>query len=245
MNIDTMAESISAYLGVSVNEAASRLLDGFHHNHALVAQDFISNNVDINNPDSLLNWYRNTDAYIWELSAYHLTTGFNYAGMCEGIALGFKNSGRTNILSLGDGIGTLSLRIAEEGMNATYHDLKDGKTAGFAGYRFSLRPDLNIKTLFTDNWKPSLGSKKFDGVVALDFFEHLVNVDEWVKAVFKCLKTNGAFIAQNAFGIGDVEHGNSIPMHLPENNKYQTEWAPLLTGVGFVQDPASGWWIKP
>lgn len=245
MNINTIAENISNYLGAPLDQTYTRLMEGFHANHARVAQDFLNNNVDINNPDSLLNWYRNTDAYIWELSSYHLNVDFNYMGMCEGIAKGFAGTGRKNVLSLGDGIGTLCIRMAEEGLNVTYNDLKDGKTAGFAQYRFSLQPDLKIKTLFTEDWNPVLGVKKFDAVVALDFFEHLINVDEWVMAVFKCLKPNGAFIAQNAFGIGDIEHGNSIPMHLPENNKYQTEWAPLLNSVGFIQDSQSGWWIKP
>ena len=41
--------------------------------------------------------------------------------------MGFKNSNRNKVLSLGDGIGTLSLRMAEGGLDTTYHDLKDGK----------------------------------------------------------------------------------------------------------------------
>ncbi len=244
MNFNTLAEQISKYLKIDIGSVSSRLSAGFHENHRLVAEDFTKNNTDVNNPDSLLNWYRNTDAYIWELSAYHLDERFNYSGMCEGIFMGFKNSNRNKVLSLGDGIGTLSLRMAEGGLDTTYHDLKDGKTCGFALSRFE-DSGLPIKTLFTDNWDPKLGSSVFDGIVALDFFEHLVNVEDWAKAVFKALKKNGAFIAQNAFAIGDAEHGNSIPMHLSVNNKYETEWIPLMQSIGFIVDPASGWLIKP
>jgi SAM-dependent methyltransferase len=211
----------------------------------MVAQDFKSNNTNTDDPDSLLGWYRNTTAYIWELSSYHLDSGFNYSGMCEGISSGLFHTGRKNVLNIGDGIGTLSLAMAEKGLNVTYHDLQDSKTAGFAQFRFSKNPNLKISTLFTDNFIPKLGSNAFDAVVALDFLEHVVNVEEWCLAVFKCLKKDGAFIAQNAFAIGDAEHGDSIPMHLSINNKYETEWIPTMQRIGFVLHENGQWWIKP
>jgi hypothetical protein len=64
-------------------------------------------------------------------------------------------------------------------------------------------------------------------------------------AIFKCLKKDGVFIAQNAFAIGDAEHGNSIPMHLSINNKYETEWIPMMQRIGFVLHENQQWWIKP
>ena len=57
------------------------------------------------------------------------------------------------------------------------------------------------------------------------------------------LRPGGGFLAQNAFAIGDEEHGNSIPMHLAINNKYADEWSSLMLEIGFSSDP-SGWWIK-
>lgn len=245
MNLDTQSAHIAEFLGIQESEARYRLSLGFHANHAMVADDFKSNNTDTNNPDSLLHWYRNTTAYIWELSTYHLDSGFNYSGMCEGISSGLFHTDRKNVLNIGDGIGTLSLAMANKGLNVTYHDLEDSRTANFAQFRFSKNPDLRISTLFTDNFTPKLGTNKFDAVVALDFLEHVVNVEEWCIAVFKCLKKNGAFIAQNAFGIGDAEHGDSIPMHLSINNKYETEWIPTMQRIGFTLHENGQWWIKP
>jgi len=245
MTVESRAKEIAEFLNIDLNSAIERLSFGFHHNHHLVAKDFIDNNVDINNPDSLLNWYRNTTAYIWELSTYHLDNGFNYSGMCEGISSGLFHTDRKNVLNIGDGIGTLSLTMAKKGINVTYHDLENSKTASFAQFRFSKNRELKISTLFTDNFMPKLGTNAFNAVVALDFLEHVVNVEEWCVAVFKCLKKNGAFIAQNAFGIGDAEHGNSIPMHLSINNKYETEWTPTMQKIGFVLHDNRQWWIKP
>lgn len=245
MNLETHAADIADYLNIKIDYAVQRLSLGFHANHKMVAEDFLQNNTNVDDPDSLLNWYRNTEAYIWELSAYHLDPAFNYSGMCDGIAMGLFHADKKSVLSIGDGIGTLSIRLAEQGLTTTYHDLKDSKTAGFAQSRFLKRNQLKIKTLFTDNFVPSLGNRAFDSVVALDFLEHVVNVEEWCIAIFKCLKKGGVFIAQNAFAIGDAEHGNSIPMHLSVNNKYETEWIPTMTRIGFVLHENLQWWIKP
>jgi 2-polyprenyl-3-methyl-5-hydroxy-6-metoxy-1,4-benzoquinol methylase len=244
MSVDKRAKEISEFLKVPEGYAKQRLEKGFHYNHHEVANDFNDGRTDVNNSESLLNWYRNTDTYIWELSAYHLDQGFNYSGMCEGIALGLRNSNKNKVLALGDGIGSLSIRLAEEGLEATYHDLEGGKTANFAQYRFSLEEKLVINTLFTSSFEPKLGDRAFDAVVALDFFEHVVNVEEWAKAVYDTLKKDGVFIPLNAFGIGDAEHGNSIPMHLSVNNRFEWDWNPLLVELGFVRHENNSWWIK-
>jgi 2-polyprenyl-3-methyl-5-hydroxy-6-metoxy-1,4-benzoquinol methylase len=244
MSVDKRAKEISEFLKVPEGYAKQRLEKGFHYNHHEVANDFNDGRTDVNNSESLLNWYRNTDTYIWELSAYHLDQGFNYSGMCEGIALGLRNSNKNKVLALGDGIGSLSIRLAEEGLEATYHDLEGGKTANFAQYRFSLEEKLVINTLFTSSFEPKLGDRAFDAVVALDFFEHVVNVEEWAKAVYDTLKKDGVFIPLNAFGIGDAEHGNSIPMHLSVNNRFEWDWDPLLVELGFVRHENNSWWIK-
>lgn len=164
--------------------------------------------------------------------------------MCRGIVEGLKGTHRDSVLCMGDGIGTLSLECYNNNLKVTYHDLKDSKTCNFAISRFKAQ-DAEVDTLFTDNWNPVLGEDKFDAVVALDFFEHLINVEEWVEAVYKALKSNGAFIAQNAFAIGDAENGNSIPMHLSVNNKYAQEWSNVLLKAGFQAHSNGTWWIKP
>jgi 2-polyprenyl-3-methyl-5-hydroxy-6-metoxy-1,4-benzoquinol methylase len=243
MDIEILSKEIAEFLNIDPAESKKRLAKGFHENHKLVAEDFVKNKVDVNNPSSLLNWYKNTEAYIWELSSYHLEPMFNYSGMCAGIAQGLKSTGRSSVLCMGDGIGTLSLECYRNNLHVTYHDLKDSKTCNFALSRFD-KAGAEVGTLFTDNWNPVLGKDSFDAVVALDFFEHLVNVEEWVEAVYKCLKKDGAFIAQNAFAIGDAENGNSIPMHLSINNKYAEEWGNVLLKTGFKLHSNNSWWIK-
>lgn len=235
-SVEQRAGEISSFLGIEYSEVLNRIQEGFHHNHALVAKDFNDAGTDVNDPDSLLNWYRTTDAYIFELTAYHLEEGFNYSGMCEGIVNHCISKGYTKVLCLGDGIGDLSIALYEAGLKPTYHDLEGGKTAS---YVTSINPGFD--QVLTEGWPADFGEENYDAVVALDFFEHLVNVEEWATATYNALKIGGGFLAQNAFSIGDEEHGNSIPMHLSINNKYTDEWDSLMTAVGFNLE---GWWIK-
>ena len=247
MDIQKRANEIAQFLGVDPAEAEARLAQGFHHNHHLVAEDFRAANPQ--NDDELLEWYRNTDAYIWELTAYHLEPGFNYSGMCEGIAQHLKTAGANHVLCLGDGVGDLTLTIADHGMISIYHDLKDSKTALFARTRIVPRNSFwkaSVGYCPTNGWDPRIefgDIPSMDAVVALDFFEHVVNVEQWVTTVYEVLKPEGLFLAQNAFAIGDDEHGGSIPMHLTRNNRFEHDWEPLLHSLGFT-NMNNGWFQK-
>jgi len=251
---DDRAIEVSMFLGVNYEQANRRLGFGFGYNHARVAEDWRRSNPKTD--DEILEWYRRTDAYIWELSAYHADAGFNYSGMCNGIAEHLKRAGAETALCLGDGIGDLSLTLHRNGLKAIYHDLLDSKTANFALFRFVLERGKclvteerggiwpTIDVCLSEGWNPPrLPGKKIDAVVALDFFEHLPNVEEWVVAMKEALVPGGLFMAQNAFGIGDEEHEGSIPMHLTRNNRFVTDWVPMLERLGFIRQEG-GWWRK-
>lgn len=236
------AIEISLFFGTTIPVAGSKLAQGFHPLHAEVAEDFRRANPVTD--DELLDWYRTTEAYVWELSAYHLDQGFNYIGMCRGIREKLMATGKKDILVLGDGIGDLSLHLKAGGFNAVYHDLKESRTAEFARFRHTLHlGDQAPPTLWTDGWNPDLGTEKWDAIIALDYLEHLVNVEDWVRAAQKGLRPDGYLMAQNAFAIGDDEHGGSIPMHLVINNRFEHDWIPLLESLNFVHE-VSEWWVK-
>jgi cyclopropane fatty-acyl-phospholipid synthase-like methyltransferase len=139
-------------------------------------------------------------------------------------------------------LGTCLWTLAKAGLKPTYHDLKDSKTAGYAQFRFE-RAGYDIATRFTDSFDPTLGSRLFDGVVALDFLEHVINVPEWVGHIHKALKKGGVFMAQNAFAIGSGPDG-SIPMHLQVNDRFEHDWIPLLKDIGFENPNGGDWWVK-
>lgn len=243
MDIEARAHEIALFLGVKPTDALAKLAQGFLVLHEGVARDFRT--ADPRDDTALLEWYRQTEAYIWELSAYHLDPGFNYSGMCDGFAGYLWSNDVRSPLILGDGIGDLTIRLRERHIRPTYHDLAGSRTAAFAAFRYQLRFDEELRWDLTEDWKPEFRGGPYEAVVALDFFEHVVNVEEWARASVDALEPGGAFFAQNAFAIGDDEHGGSIPMHLTRNNRFEQDWIPLLEGLGMVQIPESGgWWRK-
>lgn len=255
MDINQRAKEIAIFIGISEAEALAKLQRGFGRLHNEVTQDFRRANPQTD--DELLEWYRNTTAYIWELSAYHLDPGFNYSGMCAGIAEALKAKGANRVLCLGDGIGDLTLTLSRSGFDAIYHDLKGSRTADFASHRFAmyLARDLDVRpsqmpaSNARDGWSPdwmlewAAWRGPIDAIVSLDFLEHVTCVEDWVRAIYAALKPGGWLVAQNGFAMGSGPDG-AMPMHLERNDRYEFDWDPLLAQVGFVQE-RSNWYKKP
>ena len=244
MDIEDRAREIALFLGITEAAAIDRLSRGFGWQHKEVNDEFRRANPIGN--DALLDWYRKTEQYIWELSAYHAERGFNYSGNVSGIVQRLKDAGNgKRVLCLGDGIGDLTLALHEAGFQPVYHDLAGSRTAEFAKFHFWRRTGLEMNTLMTEGWDPRvIGSEeKFDAVVTLDFLEHCVNVQQWVEAIKGALAPGGLLISQNAFAIGSGPEG-SIPMHLQVNDRYERDWDPMLAGMGFSQ-LGSNWYSRP
>lgn len=246
------ALELSLYLGISRQVVLDRLARGFGHQHMEVAKDFRIANPE--SDDDLLRWYAGTTAYIWELTAYHLDAGFNYFGMVDGIITHLKAKGCQRVLCLGDGVGDLSMKCHDAGLQPVYHDLASSKTADFAAFRmkrrYGARP-LPLPFFLSPGWEPPYGPgreptslERFDAIVALDFFEHLTDVEGWARACWLMLRPGGLFVAQNAFGIGN-EPGGTLPMHLERNNRFVSEWDPMMDGIGFVRTGEGNWRRKP
>lgn len=239
--IPARAREIALFLGKTEAECAERLNQGWAAIHNAVSADW--NAANPRTDDEILDWYRRTESYIWELSFYHADPGWNYTGMCSGIAERLKAAGAKKVLCLGDGIGDLTISLIRAGFDATYHDLAGGWTAEFAAFRSWMYLGEYMPTRLAPGWTPDLGTEEWDAIVSLDFLEHVTDVPLWVQAIKGALKPDGLFCAQNAFAIGSGEQG-SMPMHLTRNDKYETEWDPTLFGLGFTQE-SSNWYKVP
>ena len=239
--MEDRAIELALFFGITLDQAKGKLNEGFGALHNAVADDFRKANPQ--GDDALLNWYRTTEAYIWELSAYHDDLGFNYTGMCKGIVQRLQSEqGCCDVLALGDGIGDLTLALHVAGFNAVYHDLSESMTARYAMFRHWRKTGEYPLGDPSNGWAFPSG-KNYDAICSLDFLEHVPNVEEWVRAIFAALKPGGLFCAQNAFACGSGPDG-SIPMHLAVNDRFEHDWDPLLTAVGFEQI-SSNWYRRP
>lgn len=240
MDINDRALEIALFLGIQQEQALAKLQRGFLELHHEVAEDFRRYNPQ--SDEGLLNWYRTTEAYIWELSAYHLDAGYNYMGMCEGIVGHLRNAGCYKVICLGDGIGDVTLAASRAGIDARYHDLRGSRTAAFAALHYSRHMPGFIAAECTDGWEPVNASGKYDAAVSLDFLEHVTDVEGWAAGIVSVLRPGGLFCAQNAFGCGSGPEG-PIPMHLARNDRFMTEWDPLMTSLGMILE-SPNWYRK-
>ena len=253
--LEARAREIAEFLGIPEADAIAKLSRGFGELHNEVTADFRRANPQTD--EELLNWYRTTDKYIWELTAYHLDPGFNYSGMCEGIVNRLRvEAPGGKFLALGDGIGdlTLALHRMDADSIAVYHDLARSRTAEFAWYRFLKQTGDHQTFCLAEDWSPKMDwfGHGYDAIVSLDFLEHCVDVEGYVRAIYAALKPGGLLCAQNGFDCGSGPDG-SIPMHLSRNDKYahatpetngMALWDHLLIKqIGFIQE-GSNWYRK-
>lgn len=239
-DVEDKAIEIALFKEITKAAALERLNKGFGFQHAEVAADFRRANAQ-QSDEALLDWYRQTESYIWELSTYHADPAWNYRGMCAGIAERLGAAGAKRVLVLGDGIGELTLALRQAGFDAVYHDLAGSRTSEFAHFRFE-RWGVKGESQCTEGWDPKFRDQ-FDAVCSMDFLEHVTSVESYVDAIKGVLKPGGLFCVQNAFNIGSGPDG-SMPMHLERNNHFEKDWDPLLFGMGFSQE-GSNWYVAP
>ena len=241
--LESRAREISSFLKKPLSEVLIRLYKGFAYQHECIRLDFKLANPQTD--EELLQWYRKTEEYIWELTAYHSDPGFNYSGMVKGIVERLATFDTIRrVLCLGDGIGDLTLALHRAGFKAVYHDLANSRTAAFARFRFERHGVAEeIRLSMNTGWEPHLRSQAYDAVISLDFLEHVTDVEGWVHAIYEAIRPGGVLVAQNAFNIGSGPEG-SIPCHLARNDRYEKDWDPLLESLHFIQ-LSSNWYRRP
>lgn len=230
------ARELALFFGKTEKECLDRLNVGWGPIHQAVTDDW--NRANPKTEAEILDWYRKTESYIWELSFYHGDPGWNYSGMCAGIGERLKAAGAKRVLCLGDGIGDLTISLYQAGFDAVYHDLEFSRTAEFAQFRAWMYLGKSMPSAMSGDCR----YESFDAIVSLDFLEHVTNVEAWVRDIHRQLRHGGLFCAQNAFAIGSGEQG-SMPMHLSCNDRYEKDWDPMLAQIGFVQE-SSNWYRK-
>jgi dTDP-4-dehydrorhamnose reductase/SAM-dependent methyltransferase len=244
---------LALFFGITLEEAATKLAQGFGPLHEAVTAEWNGYDWDGERGDHapeteacILDFYRTTEAYVWELSAYHEDAGFNYAGMCEGIAQCLVSNGCERVLCLGDGIGDLTLALHRAGLRPVYHDLARSRTLQYARFRFWRQTGQEMEIDAQTSFQPDF-LDGYDAIIALDFLEHLPNLAEWLAEIHAALVPHGLMMARNAFGKGSGPDG-AMPMHLAVNDRFEdvAEWEKLCRAAGFEKyDPSTpDWWVK-
>lgn len=180
-------------------------------------EDLIKSNPDRaindwNNKNSIKDFYKTTDVYIYGL------IGFWDNERLSNILHPIRNITGNKILDYGAGIGVLPIILGEKNQ-CYYYDLPS-KTQDFARF-------LNSKTgnriTFIEK-EEEIFTQKFDMIITTDVLEHLENPLEIVKKLTKCLESKGFFFTTGL----DFSWGPHTPMHLTENLKVKEEYMEFM-----------------
>ena len=173
-------------------------------------------------------FYEHTNAFVFELLITHLSRFCQIIdGRITGVIRGLFNERRDlQILVLGDGIGTDSLRFAAMGYNVTYFEFK-GCSSAVAVYRF-LRQGFTSRITVIHKIE-ELPVRKFDVVICREVLEHVNNPVSVIENIWKYLKNDGIAIITESFNRIDP----AFPTHLIDNVKYDGKMEYLFVKAGF------------
>jgi len=122
---------------------------------------------------------------------------------------------RLRILMLGDGAGSDSLYLANQGFCLDYFDVPGSLTSDFALKRFDYYGVLGENITVVDNYEQCLSSG-YDAVITFEVLEHLPQPLEAIRDISRMLKTKGIALVTEAFEVLIPE----LPTHLAANRKY-------------------------
>jgi SAM-dependent methyltransferase len=173
-------------------------------------------------------FYKHTDAFVFELLIAHQSPYVKEIDRRVTETIETQTNGNKNlqILFLGDGIGTDSLRFAEMGHNVTFFEF-ESPTSKFALYRFNRR-GLNHRITVRHKLE-DIPVGQFDVVICREVLEHVSDPPSVIDNVWGYLKNRGIAIITESFG--RVEP--AFPTHLAENQKYDGKTEHLFINAGF------------
>ena len=132
---------------------------------------------------------------------------------------------------MGGGIGDLSLKIAEKGLDITYADIGK-RNIEFAEWVFKKR-GFNIKVLDLDKDLDLL--EEYDTIICIDVIEHVPDQEVVLNRLARHLRGNGRLIITKLNWIDDD------PMHLKMNFDAEK----LLNSLGVFKSEEYDWlWVK-
>lgn len=153
---------------------------------------------DPQTPEAILNFYKSTDLYLWELMQWHASSArYLYWSTLSHFVDRFPpQGGWGRVYDFGCGIGTDGLFLASRGYEVTLVDV-DCPAFRFARHRFGRRK-LSAKFEESHSLLP-VPRHTYDTVVCFDVLEHLPDPIGAAQRLTAALRPGGVFLQQGSF----------------------------------------------
>ena len=188
------------------------------------------NRLDPKSENEIISFYKNNPYGKFSLAYWHMEKGQ------RGFRKEIVKHCFGDVLDYGGGIGDLTIKIAEKGLNVTYVDL-NGEYMKFAKWLFKRRgEDITVLDVEADDER--IWEKEYDTVVCIDVIEHIPYPKSVLEKMEKHLKNNGRLIITNLECAGATE---DAPMHF----KIDFDAEKLLNSFGLSKSKVYDWlWVK-
>lgn len=224
---DEDLDDLASFTGLSREQCRRRL-----RSYSLTEHAEAWRRADPKTPDEILDFYRQTDLYLWELMQWHASTDrLPYWQALATLAEQFPpGAGYRRVYDFGCGVGTDGLFLASQGYDVTLVDV-DGPAFRFAKHRFERRA-LEATFVESRSLLPE-PEREYDAVVCFDVFEHLPDPLEAALRLVRALRPGGLLLQQAGF---DTEANH--PCHLSEGGRAFAglRWGIHLAGLGLRSD---------
>jgi SAM-dependent methyltransferase len=180
-------------------------------------------------PAEILEFYANTEGYVWELFAWHGSAAYNaHRRRIDTLASRWPSTTHARALDYGAGIGTAALELAARGHRVTLAEVR-GRTFEVAQARFAGR-GLAVDLISVTTDAPALPAESWDVAICFDVLEHVPDPAATARGLVRSVRPDGGLAIVTAFEL----QGAMYPQHLPEHAARfgAGRWASLLKDFG-------------
>ncbi len=183
--------------------------------------------------DRLLEFYRTTDAFLYETIVWNRTSQKNEMRRWIATFLARRFAHGARVLTFGDGLGFDSQYLATAGHEVDYYDVSDDAGAFartlFADFHNSVRILSGADEVVAD---------AYDVCVCLDVLEHIPEPAGVVESLARAIRPGGYLIVHAPFWY----LSRAVATHLRENRKYSGDVKRLYQPFGLRPVDGNVFW---
>ena len=211
---DAVVAELVEFTGLTREDVEARVSEGVYRT-ARVFREW---------PGEPEQWYRETDAYLFELADNAF--GEFYQAIADRLVAGLgERTGPLHVLEYGCGIGCFALTLADSGFAVTACDLNDWNTK-FLQFRVRRRGHRDVVRIVSP--EESLSRKEGYHIISCQHvLEHVPDPLGMLRRFHDCLIPSGVFFGAAPFDLV----GPDFPEHVPENAHLRLE--DLCAEAGF------------
>ena len=221
MDLEENLREIAEYFGIEFNSILKDYNEvkakypGFVKWSNLSAEEWNGKKIDQRDMNEVMNFYRNTPNYIYELMEYHSTDSKQM--LSKTVIELIKEHKFKTILDFGAGICQDSIVAGREGLEATAADIP-GKTFDFGKWRIKKYND-SITTIDIHDETPL--EESYDAITCFEVLQHVVNPEKTLLHMINHINSDGRLFITTRFR-------NNYSLALNHNEYLEDEFDKLI-----------------